>query len=75
MTLKDAVIVSVLAATATYCLTFLANLTLDQLMAEPLLVVFDSLKTWLATFWGTLITLAGLEKYVHHREEKEHKEG
>jgi hypothetical protein len=75
MSLRDAAIVSALAATATYCLTFFANLTLDQLMADPLLVVFDSLKTWLATFWGTLITLAGLEKYVHRKEKSKSKDG
>lgn len=64
MTLKDAAIVSVIGATAIYFLTFFINVTAGQISADPAAFLVDSVKTWMASFWGNFIALAGLEQYV-----------
>jgi len=64
MSLKDAGLVSAIGATTTYVLTFLANATLGQIRADVAAFVFDSVKVWLATFFGNLITLTGIKALV-----------
>ena len=70
--IKDAVIISTIAASSTYVLTFFANVSLGQITADPALFAFDSVKTWLVSFFGTMVTLAGLDQYVKRTEEKPH---
>lgn len=69
MTLKDAVILSVLTATATYFLTFFVNVAYGQVIADPGLFVFDSVKIWMQAFWGNFIILFGIETYMKWRSE------
>jgi len=70
LTMKDAALISAIAATATYVLTFLANASLGQIRADPAAFAFDSVKTWLVSFFGTLVTLSGLEALVKHTTEQ-----
>ena len=70
ISLKEAVLISALAATATYFLTFFINAQYAVVIADPGLFIFESIKTWMAAFWGTVITLAGLEQYIKRKEEQ-----
>jgi len=69
LSMKDAAIISGISATATYVITFLANTSLGQIQADPLLFAYDSIKTWLTSFFGTFITLAGLEALIKRGQE------
>ena len=69
MSLKEAAAVSLITATATYFLTFLVNLQAVDIMADVGTFAFNSFKTWMASFWGTLITLAGLEQWMKRKED------
>lgn len=70
MSLKDAMIISVLTATATYFLAFFVNASYTQVIAEPWTFAFESLKVWMSSFWGNFIVLFGLEEYMKRRSEK-----
>lgn len=67
MSLKEAAALSVLTATATYFLTFLVNLTIADVMADLGSFGFESFKTWMASFWGTIIVLSGLEQWMKRK--------
>lgn len=67
MTLKDAAIISTLVATATYFLTFFVTLAYGEVIADPGLFVFDSIKIWMQAFWGNFLVLFGLEEYMKRR--------
>lgn len=71
MTLKDAAIVSVIGATAIYFLTFFINITAGQICADPATFIVDSVKTWMASFWGNFIALIGLEQYIKSKKVEE----
>jgi len=68
MTLKDAAIVSAIGATAIYFLTFFINITAGQIVSDPATFCVDSLKTWMASFWGNFGTLAGLNWLIRRAE-------
>jgi len=69
MTLMDAAKVSAISATAIYFLTFFINITAGQISADPVTFLVDSVKTWMASFWGNFIALAGLEQLIKPKEE------
>lgn len=72
MSFQDAAIVSTVVALVTWILTFLANASMGQIRADPVAFAFEAVKTYLVTWAGTFITLAGLEEYVKRsREESE----
>lgn len=68
MTLRDAAIVSSLGALATMLLTVLANATYVTVAAAPGEFAFNLVKSFLTSWAGTFIVLAGLEKYVQSKE-------
>ena len=68
MTWKDAAAVAAIAATATYVLAFLVNVTLGEILIDPAAFAFDSAKIWLQAFFGNFITLAGIEALMKSRE-------
>ena len=70
ISLKEAAALSAMTATATYFLTFLVNLSAAEVMLDLGAFFFESFKTWMAAFWGTLITLAGLEQWIKRGEKK-----
>jgi len=70
MKLKDAAVVSVIAASGTYVLTFLVNTSLGQVLADPAAFAFESVKTWLVSFFGTFGTLTGLETLMKRGEKQ-----
>lgn len=72
---KDAAIISAISATATYVLTFLVNASYGQVIADPGSFAFDSLKLWLAGYFGNFITLAGLETLIKRSETGEEPSG
>ena len=67
MSLKDAMIISTMTATATYFLAFLVNVSFGQVVAEPWTFAFESFKIWMQAFWGNFIVLFGLEQYLKRR--------
>lgn len=70
MGIKDAVIVSTIAAFAIWILNFLANVTIGQVRADPTAICFDAVKTYLVSWAGIFLTLSGLEQYVKRQEKK-----
>lgn len=68
--LRDALIIAVISASATYTISFLANVTYGQVVTAPGEFLFDSIKTWAAAFFGSLITLGGLDQYIKRKEVK-----
>lgn len=69
MTLKDAAIVSAVAATGTYVVIFLADVTLGQIRADVMEFLFESAKAWLCSFFGNFLTLSGLAALLGRKEE------
>lgn len=64
MTIKDAAIVATIGAFVTMVLTNIANLTLGQIRADAMQVLFDLGKTYIVSWAGTFVTLAGLEQLI-----------
>jgi len=71
MNLKDAAIVSTVVANVTWVLTFVANASIGQVRADVAAFVFEAVKTYVVTWAGTFISLAGLEQYVKRTKEGE----
>jgi len=71
MSLKDAAIVSGLAALATYFLSFLVNIGYAQVKADLAAFAFESIKCLGSSFFGTLMALLGLEQLIRRAEEKQ----
>lgn len=71
MTFKDAAIVSTVVAFVIWILNFLASATIGQVRADPAAFLFDALKTYLVSWAGTFIGLAGLDQYIKRQEKKE----
>lgn len=69
MSLKDAAVVSTIAAAAIWILNFLASATYAQIAADPATWIFEAVKTYAVAWAGNFITLAGLEQLVKRREE------
>jgi len=69
MTFKDAAAVATLTAIAVWILNFLANATIGEIRVDPAAFAFDCIKTYLTTWAGNFITLAGLEQLMKRREE------
>ena len=70
MTFKDAAGVSTIATIAVWILSFLANASIGQVRADPPAFVFDCVKTYLTTWAGNFVTLAGLSHLIKPSEEK-----
>jgi hypothetical protein len=70
MSMRDAAIVSTIVAFVIWILNFLANATIGQVRADPMAFCFDAIKTYLVSWAGTFITLAGLEQYIKRQEKK-----
>jgi len=64
MTLKDAVVVSTIAAFAVWILSFFANASYLVLAADPGAWVFDAVKSYAVSWAGIFISLSGLEQLV-----------
>uniref|UniRef100_A0A6H1ZXR6 Uncharacterized protein n=1 Tax=viral metagenome TaxID=1070528 RepID=A0A6H1ZXR6_9ZZZZ len=68
MTLKDAAVVSTIAAGTIWILNFLASATYAQIVADPPTWLFEAVKTYAVAWAGNFITLAGLEELIKRRE-------
>jgi len=71
MTLKDAAVVSTLAATAIMILNVIASATVGQVRADPLAFCFELAKAWLVAWAGNFVTLSGLEIYISRTRKEE----
>jgi len=71
MSLKDAAVVSTVAAFAIWVLNFLASVTAGQIRADPWAFCFDAVKTYLVAWAGNFITLTGLSQIIKPKEEAE----
>jgi hypothetical protein len=70
MGFKDAAIVATVAAFTIWILNFLANATIGQIRADIVAFCFEAIKSYLVSWAGTFITLAGLEQIIKRREKK-----
>jgi len=73
MTFKDAAVVSTLSSVAITILNVVANATFQTVTGSPGEFTFNCVKTFLVSWAGNFITLAGLEKLVGGKEEGEQK--
>lgn len=64
MTLKDAAIVSTIAALAVWILGFFANAQWEIIIADPNQWVFNAIKDYLVSWAGIFVSLAGLEQLI-----------
>ena len=71
MSFKDAAIVATVAAFSIWVLEFLASATIGTVRADPWAFVFDAIKTYMVSWAGTFLSLAGLEQYISRRKERE----
>lgn len=75
MSWQDAAVVATVAAFATWILAFLASWTLGEIQADPAAFAFEAVKTYLVSWAGNFITLAGLSEIVKHGEGENGGEG
>jgi len=71
MTFRDAAIVSTLSSVAITILNVVANATYQTVTGQPGEFAFNCVKTFLVSWAGNFITLAGLEKLVGGKSEGE----
>ncbi len=69
MTLKDAATVSAIIAAATFFLQFLVGWTYGQICTDVGEFVFQSLRWFGTSFFGSFMALTGLEVYMHRKGE------
>jgi hypothetical protein len=70
MSLKDAAVVSTLSSISITILNQVANATFQTVSASPVEFAFNCVKTFLVSWAGNFITLAGLEQLIKRAEEK-----
>ena len=70
MTWRDAAAVATITALATWILTFLAETSYGVARADVAEFLFNAVRTYLISWAGSFITLAGLEQYVKGKEVK-----
>lgn len=69
MSLKDAAVVATVVAFCIWILNFFAGAEWIIIVADPEAWIFEAVKTYLVSWAGTFISLAGLEQLVKRREE------
>lgn len=68
MTLKDAAVVASVLALVIWILEFLASATWTVIVADPAAFLFECFKTYLVSWAGSFLGLAGLEQYMKRKE-------
>jgi len=71
MTMKDAAVVATVAALCIWILNFFAGAEWVIIVADPAAWIFVAVKTYIVSWAGTFVTLAGLEQLVSRGKEHE----
>ncbi len=70
MSLKDAAIISSIAAFTVWILQFVGPLTIGAIRADPIQCLFEAARSYATGWAGIFLTLSGLEKLIQHAEDR-----
>jgi len=70
MTFTDAAKIATLTALVTWILSFFVNVSMTAIRADAAALILSAVQTFLASWAGTFITLAGLDQYMQRQKGK-----
>jgi len=70
MSFADAAKIATLTALVTWILSFFVNISMTDIREDVAALILSGVQTFLASWAGTFLTLAGLDQYMQRKEQK-----